>query len=160
VAENWYAPSSSGSRSIYRTGGGSTSGSIYSGGSSGGSGGSIYGGSSGNWYGGTSTRRKRTKRSSGGVLGFLGRTFEDLKTAAVESPGGLYALGKAGWHDFSTSLIPPSHQTPEVAPIAKSMAVQTAADLRHSLRHPGYTLLDALGDRKPRRRQPRSCRSG
>jgi hypothetical protein len=138
MADNWY-------------GGGSSSGGGYS-----------WDRPSSDWYAGSGgggpyswseTPKKPKPKSTGGFLGsvghLLGQTLDDLETAAVEAPGGLYHLGRALTHDVFVDPWTHRHDEgfrilPHTTPIVKGMAESTAADLRHPLRHPGYTLLDLI----------------
>lgn len=75
------------------------------------------------------------KKSGGGVLGWLthelAQTGKDLYHAAVNTPAGIYYLGKGlATHPLAT-----------VEAIGKS----TLQDFEHPGRHPGNTLLDLLG---------------
>lgn len=74
----------------------------------------------------------------GSLKHIAGQTAEDLKNAAIYSPAGIYRAGKILY-------APPSKEnTREFVALGKGMAQQTAEDIRHPLRHPGYTALDLL----------------
>ena len=82
-----------------------------------------------------------------GDAGFLERFFGDLVETAIYTPAGVYELGKAVGFDVR-DLATQGDITPErSAKLGKQIAVQTAEDIRHPLRHPGFTALDvfALG---------------
>lgn len=99
---------------------GTTTGTHFSGGAS------DPFGAAGKTGGGTAAPKK-----TGGILGLIEQTGKDLYHAAVNTPAGIYYLGKGlATHPLGT-----------VETIAKS----TAQDFRHPLRHPGNTLLDLLG---------------
>jgi hypothetical protein len=107
------------------------------------------------FLGGTPTVKKPS--SGGGLFGGIGHVFSqagaDIYHAAVDSPKGLYELGKGvvqtvEQHPLAAAYAPslwtaivrdksnPLHKT------AVAMAQQTVQDVRHPLRHPGYTALD------------------
>ncbi|HEY7268239.1 MAG TPA: hypothetical protein VH951_00300, partial [Dehalococcoidia bacterium] len=136
----------SGSDSIYRGGSGGNS-SLYRQGGSGGA--SLYGSSSGPAPGAAArARRKATKKGGGGFLHGLvhavKQTGSDLESAAVHAPGGLYAVGKAAGKDWweGRKGTPVGRRTTR---LVKEQVKATEADLKHPLRHPGYTALDVLG---------------
>jgi hypothetical protein len=93
-------------------------------------------------------RYNKTARfgSSGG--GIAERFAHDLITAAVYSPAGIYQAGKAvGGDVVSTAKGKPTLRG--TTRIGKAVAHGIAQDIRHPLRHPGYTGLDVLGIAAP-----------
>lgn len=89
-------------------------------------------------------RKKKTKH---GFLGTVGHVFSqgaaDLKDAALNAPGGVYELGKGLVLDEADLLRGRNaHRTTDTL---LASGKQTVEDLRHPLRHPGLTALDALG---------------
>lgn len=70
-------------------------------------------------------------KKTGGILGVVERTGSDLYHAAVNTPAGVYYLGKGLATDPVGTV--------------KAVAKSTAQDFEHPLRHPGNTLLDVLG---------------
>src|SRR6266511_2372422 len=78
----------------------------------------------------------------------LSKTVGDLATAAIHAPAGLYTTGKAVGQDVAATHVSKGHK-PDFSfkrsrAISKAIGKSTAEDVRHPLRHPGYTLLDAL----------------
>jgi hypothetical protein len=61
----------------------------------------------------------------------IGQTGRDLLRAVVDAPKGYAQLGKALATGNARGLV-------------KGYAQQMGEDLKHPLRHPGYTLLDAM----------------
>jgi hypothetical protein len=73
----------------------------------------------------------------------IGRGLEDLSQAAIHTPGGLYATGKAVGEDTSAAThgdLSFKRSRKLGAQIGESML----QDLEHPGRHPGYAFLDAL----------------
>jgi hypothetical protein len=77
-----------------------------------------------------------------GLAHFLGQTGADLTNAGIYAPYGIYEAGKAGYLDVDQ--LNRGQLPTHTAGLAAAMAKSTATDLRHPLRHPGLTLLDAL----------------
>jgi hypothetical protein len=76
-----------------------------------------------------------------GAERIVGQTLLDLSDAAIHSPGGAVAAGRAVAHDVGQA----AHGHPDFKhsrAIAAAMAKGTVEDLRHPLRHPGFTALD------------------
>jgi hypothetical protein len=90
------------------------------------------------------------KKGGGGFLGGLrhlpGRVAADLYHAAVNTPSGVYALGKATAADvgYTVGHGGAHNPHPQLAPLGVGIAKATVQDVRHPLRHPGNTLLDFL----------------
>jgi hypothetical protein len=90
------------------------------------------------------------KKGGGGFLGglrhALGQTGADLYHAAVNTPSGVYALGKATAADvgYTVGHGGAHNPHPQLAPLGVGIAKATVQDVRHPLRHPGNTLLDFL----------------
>src|SRR5262245_22157903 len=78
-----------------------------------------------------------------GFMGGVARFGQDLTDAGIYAPYGLYHAGEsvskdmgAAWRgDFSFK---------HSGELGKQIALSTYQDIRHPLRHPGYTFLDAL----------------
>jgi hypothetical protein len=108
----------------------------YGGGRAGGGGPSRARGGYGAHFaaGGARVVSARPKAKHGGFLHTLehlpGKFATDLKDVAVNLPGGLY-------HTAGMAIHHPVR-------LGETMAKQTYTDIRHPLRHPGYTFLDAL----------------
>jgi hypothetical protein len=66
-----------------------------------------------------------------GLSHILEQGLSDLGNAAIHAPAGLYYTGKGLATDPAGTI--------------KAIGESTVEDLRHPLRHPGYTLLDVLG---------------
>jgi hypothetical protein len=78
-----------------------------------------------------------------GAERIVGQTLLDLSDAAIHSPGGVYAAGRAVAHDVGQA----AHGHPDFKhsrAIAAAMAKATVEDVRHPLRHPGFTALDVF----------------
>ena len=82
-----------------------------------------------------------------GDAGFIDRFFSDLIETAIYTPAGVYELGKAVGFDVRDAVVKGDITPERSAELGKQIAVQTAEDIRHPLRHPGFTALDvfALG---------------
>jgi hypothetical protein len=78
-----------------------------------------------------------------GVERVVGQTLLDLSDAAIHAPGGAYATGKAVGQDVNAA-VHGQHSFKHTRAIAAAMAKGTLQDVQHPLRHPGFTLLDAL----------------
>lgn len=95
------------------------------------------------------------KKSGGGFLHTLGQGLSDLESAAVNSPAGIYQLGKATAHDTQAAVgrLPgasyrdkqAAREKSQLLPIARATVQGFKQDVQHPLRHPGYTALDLLG---------------
>src|SRR5262245_13956705 len=76
-----------------------------------------------------------------GILGTIGHVFSqgaaDLKDVALGMPAGLWEIAKAGGAAATGDFDP-------LGDIAKATVEGVIEDIRHPLRHPGYTLLDIL----------------
>lgn len=78
-----------------------------------------------------------------GDIPILSQAVADIGQAIIYSPAGAYMAGKAVAADVRDTAT--GHPTlKRTGALGKQIAKQTAADLRHPLRHPGYTLLDVL----------------
>jgi hypothetical protein len=97
-----------------------------------------------------------------GLVHAPGRVASDLYHAAVSSPAAGYTLAKHGVQDVAgtvETLVPAVRhrgqigaagrsappKTGRLAADVKAVGQQTVEDIKHPLRHPGYTLLDVLG---------------
>ena len=88
----------------------------------------------------------------GGFLGVgpvgevLWKGSTQVADALVHAPGGLYATSRAIEKDILEGYSHPEKKPlPRTRAIAKQIGKQTAEDVRHPLRNPGYLFLDALG---------------
>src|SRR6266498_3191192 len=88
----------------------------------------------------------RTVQQSGGKLppaDVFAKTIKDLGEAAYYTPGGIYALGKGIGKDVAAT----KHgdvSFKRTRAMGKTIGKQTAESFEHPLRHPGYSLLNAL----------------
>lgn len=84
-----------------------------------------------------------------GPATLLSKAITEVTSAAINSPGGLYNLGKDLGKSVGQSIEHPLRvQTEKNSPFARDlvgMAKQTAADVRHPERHPGFFALDVAG---------------
>jgi hypothetical protein len=78
-----------------------------------------------------------------GVEKIVGQTIGDLVTTAKQLPAGLGRVGKAEALDVRDAAEGRAQFT-RTGELAKAMGHETLTDLHHPLRHPGFTLLDAL----------------
>jgi hypothetical protein len=76
-----------------------------------------------------------------GAAGIAARTVGDLTGAALYAPMGIGLTAKTVGGDF---LAGPHHRPTATRELVKNIGKSTVEDVRHPLRHPGYTLLDAL----------------
>ena len=103
-----------------------------------------------------SVKAGKPAKKGGGFLHALGQTVTDVKNMAVNLPGGAYHVGRAYVHDVKKNpeiawALPlyAGYATAtgkgQVGKIGRGMISATEHDLRHPLRHPGYTATDLLG---------------
>lgn len=105
-----------------------------------------------NLFGETTAKTKKKKRGwLGNVVHVGGKIAGDLKTAAVNSPGGVYEVGKAVVNPVVQDIKhgPSSPQAKKARKhldeMATSFVTQPIEDFKHPLRRPGDTLLSGIG---------------
>lgn len=118
-------------------------------------GGSSYGTGPGSMFGVTGAApvvtapTRRPKDDDHSILGTIGHVFTqsavDLKDLALQTPHGLMQLHLAvAAADPSNPRHLGKSDTAGLEALAKGYATAIAEDIRHPLRHPGYTALDLL----------------
>ncbi len=94
------------------------------------------------------------KKAAGGFGHILGQGLKDLEAVAIHTPGGLFQAGKAVGHDVRNygglvgipgASVHPKLEVPRTySRVVAPTVTGTVSDLRHPLRHPGFTALDLL----------------
>ncbi len=97
-----------------------------------------------------STPTAHKKKSGGGFLGdvghFFSQTATDFKDVALGFPGAIKDLGSATYHDVKSVVQHPNSNLHhyKLTGIGEGVAKGIWEDFKHPLRHPGYTILDAI----------------
>jgi hypothetical protein len=77
----------------------------------------------------------------GGVFGSKAdQALNEIASAFIMSPIAIWDLNRAAYHD----VLHPAQIAPDLSYAGKLIAKQTYSDIRHPLRHPGNTILDAF----------------